>query len=194
MPRLRSEEALLELQILAERRVFLGRQDAGQEGSVLFAVCRERQELPSLEAGQDVLEEALQVACSLAPIFKILYNTFCKSTGEYVGMTCQWCIHYRRRGGISLCLAPDGDGKVVPVGIKDLACAKFKARKSCTTCEYRCSQEEKGELMFAPGGCPKWVLRALSTWGGARRFRRCQQNEVSVTQTTQKETKKEMAL
>jgi len=85
-------------------------------------------------------------------------------------MTCQWCTHYRRRDGKSLCLTKTDDGKVVLSEIKGLSCEKFDPRKSCTTCEHRCSYEEREKLLFAEGGCNRWALRNLTTWGGPRRF------------------------
>ena len=84
-------------------------------------------------------------------------------------MTCQWCIHYRRRAGVSICFAPDKDGNVTPVRIKGPICERFSARRCCSTCEHRCSQEERDECLGSPNGCQKWELRKLSTWGGPRR-------------------------
>ena len=49
-------------------------------------------------------------------------------------------------------------------------CDKFVARQCCTTCAYRCPPDEKEKLMPAPGKCPRWKLRKLSTWGGSRRY------------------------
>lgn len=87
-------------------------------------------------------------------------------------MTCQWCIKYRRRDGRSLCLTETEDGEPVLKPIQGLACGKFDPRKSCTTCEHRCSPDERETLLFMDGGCPKWELRNLTTWGGRRRFSR----------------------
>lgn len=89
-----------------------------------------------------------------------------------VEMTCQWCTHYRRRDGKPMCLTEIDGGKVVLSDIKGLACEKFSPRKSCTTCEHRCSYEDREKLLLADGGCNRWALRNLSTWGGARRFYR----------------------
>lgn len=83
-------------------------------------------------------------------------------------MTCQWCIHYRRRSGISMCLDPINNGNVIAGGTKGSACGRFSARKICTTCEHRCGRDEKDRNMSMPGGCPKWEVRKLSTWGGNR--------------------------
>ena len=85
-------------------------------------------------------------------------------------MTCQWCIRYRRRDGKSLCLRKTETGETVLTDIKGLACEKFIPRRSCTTCEHRCSYEEREGLLFAEGGCQKWQLRNLTTWGGPRHF------------------------
>lgn len=86
-------------------------------------------------------------------------------------MTCQWCKNYRRRDGISKCLFPSEDGQRKLVDIKGAdACDKFDPRRSCTTCEYRCPPEEKGANMQCDGGCSKWILRHLTTWGGVRKF------------------------
>ena len=84
-------------------------------------------------------------------------------------MTCQWCIHYRRRKGRSLCLSPSR------IGLKGVArterdtCELFSPRKICTTCEHRCPVEKKDELASQGSECPEWELRSLSTWGGNRR-------------------------
>lgn len=92
-------------------------------------------------------------------------------------MTCQWCLHYRRkRGGESRCDRPGGDGLVMPIkGAKDgpsPVCLYFDPRKSCTTCSCRCSQDMKEERLDQFGLCPHWSLRKLSSWGGSRRRRR----------------------
>lgn len=89
-------------------------------------------------------------------------------------MTCQWCKHYRRRGGIPLCLTVDDCGRVTPVKIGRMAdgCSRFDPRKSCTTCEFRCSSDEKELNLESTEGCPKWKLKDLSTWGGNRRYAR----------------------
>ena len=94
-------------------------------------------------------------------------------------MTCQWCIHYRRRNGISLCSVPGGDGKTIPDSTN---CIKFAARRNCTTCEHRCSGPDRDDNMDSPGGCQKWELRHLSTWGGYRHRRNQKQKQ------TEKET------
>ena len=80
-------------------------------------------------------------------------------------MTCQWCTYYRRRGGASLCLAKGSD-------LATTMCDRFDPRRSCTTCDFRCDSEEKERLFGSGEACPKWKLRKLSTWGGARRFRK----------------------
>lgn len=84
-------------------------------------------------------------------------------------MTCQWCIHYRRRKGVSLCFAASDGKESSGSPIKGLACKRFSPRKSCTTCEHRCLADEKETLLKSPGVCQKWELRALSSWGGPRR-------------------------
>ena len=86
-------------------------------------------------------------------------------------MTCQWCIHYRRRGGKSLCLSPeraDGHGAA---DIENGTCRLFSPRRTCTSCDHRCSGEERDRLRFANETCPRWKLRELSSWGGDRRSR-----------------------
>ena len=85
-------------------------------------------------------------------------------------MTCQWCINYRRRDGVSMCLKKKETGEVVLSPIKGLACKDFVPRRSCTTCEHRCSYEDREKLLLEEGGCKAWELRNLSTWGGQRRF------------------------
>lgn len=103
-------------------------------------------------------------------------------------MTCQWCIHYRRRGGISLCADPSGDGNTMPV--KDGgSCNRFVPRKNCTTCERRCSREEKASKQDEFGSCGEWTLRALSTWGGRRAAR--WKNKGSSGSDSTEELKKE---
>lgn len=88
-------------------------------------------------------------------------------------MTCQWCKNYRRRNGLSKCWYPFDDGLSRFIDVKPggaSTCRKFDPRRSCTTCEHRCSAEDKARNMSAEGGCPSWQLRKLSTWGGSRRF------------------------
>lgn len=48
-------------------------------------------------------------------------------------------------------------------------CKDFKARKTCTTCKFRCDDEEKKLNLANGAGCRKWRLRELSTWGGYRK-------------------------
>ena len=67
-----------------------------------------------------------------------------------------------------MCAAPDAEGNMSLVRIKSLACERFEARRSCTTCEHRCSLEERGSRMDSEGCCNFWKLRALSSWGGHR--------------------------
>ena len=94
-------------------------------------------------------------------------------------MTCQWCKHYRRRGGIALCLSVDSYGRIVPEKLNKLAdgCPRFDPRVSCTTCRYRCSQDDRDANMGVSGSCPKWELKELSTWGGSRRYRNSHKNK-----------------
>jgi len=89
-------------------------------------------------------------------------------------MTCQWCVHYRRRsvlasrGTVSaVCAWKDGDGSVI--GSRGLMsrCPGFCPKRICTTCEFRCGIEEKKENSLDPP-CRKWRLRSLTTWGGKR--------------------------
>ena len=68
------------------------------------------------------------------------------------------------------CVRKGGDGRIVPsAGGGKSVCAWFEARRSCTTCEHRCSIEERGEFLGRSAGCGKWELRRLGSWGGARR-------------------------
>lgn len=87
-------------------------------------------------------------------------------------MTCQWCVKYRRRNGVSMCLKKDDKGNAVLVPIKGLACEDFTPRRSCTTCEHRCPPEDRERLLMDDDGCKMWELRKLSTWGGSRRYPR----------------------
>lgn len=94
-------------------------------------------------------------------------------------MTCQWCKNYRRRDGKSKCWYPFDDGLSRLIDVKGAdGCDKFDPRRSCTTCEHRCSGEEKSSNMGCPGGCQKWNLRKLTTWGGSRRFSTKQIGEI----------------
>lgn len=104
-------------------------------------------------------------------------------------MTCQWCIHYRRRGGISLCAEPSGDGSTKPVK-EGNKCRKFVPRRNCTTCGRRCSQDEKATKQDEFGSCGEWILRALSTWGG-RRAARWRNKGSSGSDSTEKQKKEE---
>ena len=85
-------------------------------------------------------------------------------------MTCQWCTYYRRRGGKSLCLAPERAGKQGTSDIEGGTCRLFSPRKTCTSCEHRCSGSDKDALMSTGEACPRWELRKLSSWGGNRRY------------------------
>lgn len=92
-------------------------------------------------------------------------------------MTCQWCLHYRRkRGGLPRCERPDGDGKILavkgPNGCSHDVCKWFNPRKSCTTCSFRCPAEVKADRLDQFGLCDQWKLRQLSSWGGSRRRKR----------------------
>lgn len=84
-------------------------------------------------------------------------------------MTCQWCVHYRRRRGGITCVRPGGDGKVVPKNKGNINCPCFDARKSCTTCEHRCSIDEKMARIDESGKCSSWNLRKIESWGGYRK-------------------------
>ena len=83
-------------------------------------------------------------------------------------MTCQWCIHYRRRKGKVRCVSPDTDGEVIPGTDRCASRACFVPRKSCTTCKHRCDPEEKLDRM-GDGACATWSLRDTETWGGYRK-------------------------
>ena len=87
-------------------------------------------------------------------------------------MTCQWCTYHRRRGGTSICVLPGGDGRVRDQRDRLPPCDSFIPRQSCTTCDRRCSDDEKDERILSPQGCMDWTLRKLTTWGGTRTFRR----------------------
>lgn len=86
-------------------------------------------------------------------------------------MTCQWCVHHRRRGGESVCAAPGGDGRVRPPSREGMPCGMFDPRKSCTTCGRRCSDDDKDARILSPTGCTDWFLRKLVSWGGRRCMR-----------------------
>ena len=85
-------------------------------------------------------------------------------------MTCQWCIHYRRRDGMVMCKTDSGKIRKIPPEVRPDKCLRFRPRVNCTTCGHGCSQEEKAGRPF--GQCPNWELRVLSTWGGNRRWPR----------------------
>lgn len=95
-------------------------------------------------------------------------------------MTCQWCIRFRRRGGRAACLRQDETGATVyetPQGAD--GCGMFQPRRNCSTCEYRCPADEKERLLSRPGGCGRWELRRLTTWGGCRRFSSAKKKEAA---------------
>ena len=72
-----------------------------------------------------------------------------------------------------MCFSPDSDDGVAhPIKERGAECSRFSPRKTCTTCDRRCSQEEKDERVGPYGGCAMWKLRSLSTWGGRRRSAR----------------------
>lgn len=83
-------------------------------------------------------------------------------------MTCQWCVHYRRRKKGPCCLNGDKFGKTFKGHHMVNGCEDFIPRRICTTCGRRCLPEEMEANLAAEGGCQHWVLRALSTWGGWR--------------------------
>lgn len=84
-------------------------------------------------------------------------------------MTCQWCLEFRRKGGRPVCAKPGRDGNTMPSsGGPSTMCEDFRPRMICTTCEYRCSPDEKSFLVTSKSKCSKWKLRELSTWGGSR--------------------------
>lgn len=84
-------------------------------------------------------------------------------------MTCQWCKNYRRRNGQPKCWFPFDDGVSRLVDVKGAdGCLKFTPRVCCTTCEHRCPPDYRSQNGRG-GKCPKWALRALTTWGGSRR-------------------------
>ena len=85
-------------------------------------------------------------------------------------MTCQWCTGYRRRGGVALCVTSDPDGSAIDANTCRTTCPRFEPRRICTTCSYRCSSDERDRLVGESGECPRWRLRELSRWGGARNF------------------------
>lgn len=83
-------------------------------------------------------------------------------------MTCQWCRHFRYKG-VSVCARPGGDGNTLPAKGRTSECQWFDPRRTCTTCEYRCSTEERSSLRSDSDVCPKWTLRSISKWGGSRK-------------------------
>lgn len=97
-------------------------------------------------------------------------------------MTCQWCVHYRRRRGVSVCCS---GSELVPAKTRADGCDDFLPRKSCTTCAARCTPEARADLVDATGVCRSWRLRELSTWGGARRRKK----SISVKQNMQERIK-----
>lgn len=101
-------------------------------------------------------------------------------------MTCQWCLNYRRRGGAAKCVRPGGDGKIIPQGGHNTDCAHFNARKSCTTCEHRCTPDEKTDRIGDDGRCPMWNLRRLESWGGYRKTPDWRSRVAASTQKQQK--------
>ena len=152
---------MLELHVLEARQVFRRRQDSCKARKMLSRSRGTRQELHHVEAGKD-----FRIPQALTVRFKILYtNPVYSDRRSSYHMTCQWCTYYRRRGGTSLCLARGSD-------LAAALCDRFDPRKSCTTCNFRCGPDERERLVGNGDGCPKWELRKLSTWGGARRFQK----------------------
>ena len=80
-----------------------------------------------------------------------------------------------------MCFAPNKDGLKIPSKISGLACERFDARRSCTTCEHRCPPDVRETSGSEPDGCPRWELRRLSTWGGYRGGVRRKVNKSSAT-------------
>lgn len=83
-------------------------------------------------------------------------------------MTCQWCKRYRRRGGRPVCLIEDENGELKAFEIHGRACPSFVPRRICTTCAHRCDQDEVFRNTSQDGGCRKWRLKTLASWGGRR--------------------------
>lgn len=92
-------------------------------------------------------------------------------------MTCQWCIYYRRRGQ-GICISPDRDGTTIPAKSRSV-CEQFEPRRNCSTCEFRCSQDDRESSGGRFGECYRWKLRSLSTWGGVRKGRGCSVKPIS---------------
>lgn len=85
-------------------------------------------------------------------------------------MTCQWCIHYRRRSGKALCANPATGGKVIRKRRTKRSCPFFFCRQICTTCQHRCTPMERSVRMGTNGNCSMWNMREIETWGGNRRW------------------------
>lgn len=108
-------------------------------------------------------------------------------------MTCQWCLNFRRKAGMPICASPERDGRTIPSrGGDSVVCEHFSPRISCTTCEYRCSPEEKYFLITNKSKCPKWKLRSLSTWGGSKyRGARMRISETDIPSQEEQKNEKE---
>ena len=83
-------------------------------------------------------------------------------------MTCQWCIYFRYKHKESVCVRPGGDGRTMPSKGRTHDCTCFSPRHNCTTCEYRCSLEERKSLGGDGRMCGRWTIRKISKWGGKR--------------------------
>ena len=99
-------------------------------------------------------------------------------------MTCQWCIHFRYKGGFSVCARPGGDGNIMPAKGNASECQWFDPRRICTTCSFRCSPDER-DALCSGGLCGKWTLRSVSNWGGRRRAPQRPSESSSTTQKTE---------
>lgn len=100
-------------------------------------------------------------------------------------------MNFRRKNGAPVCVRPGGDGRTLPsTGGESSQCEKFSPRRSCTTCEYRCSPEDKYERVGSGRKCQKWKLRAISTWGGSKyRAARMRTSEADVQPPPNNENK-----
>lgn len=101
-------------------------------------------------------------------------------------MTCQWCIHHRRKG-ISVCTRPGGDGNIMPAKEHGGDCEWFEPRRICTTCEHRCAPDRKETRWADSAFCRHWKLRKLSKWGGSRRHTRQSSSSDSPDSSTTQE-------
>ena len=108
------EEEVLQLQVLDKGILLQGRGHARRQGQMLPQMQGAREGLRTVETGADFMEKngwrrplrILFLTCLPLPSG----SRYCiipsiTHLREGIEMTCQWCIHYRRRKGVSLCFA-----------------------------------------------------------------------------------------